>query len=152
MLEQNKEKVKLVFKHYPLKSHAFAMDSASAAEVAGKTGKFWEFHDRLFQESDKLSNEKILDIAVELGFDPAEFEIKMNDPAILNRIQADINDGVLGGRPGSPEGFYQWPTAKRTYPGWVSENDQCGTGKDCPSTQGGKAIVCAVNLKKTASP
>jgi len=85
--------------------HAFALVAAAAAEVAGKTGKFWEFHDRLFQESDKLSNEKILDIAVELGFDRVAFEKQMKDPALLNRIQADIGDGGQADVQGVPKVF-----------------------------------------------
>ena len=85
--------------------HSFSLVSAVAAEVAGKSGKFWEFHDRLFEVLDKLSNEKILDIAVELGFDRAEFEKQMKDPAIFNRIQADIGDGGQAGVQGVPKVF-----------------------------------------------
>lgn len=85
--------------------HAFALVAAAAVEIAGKSGKFWEFHDRLFQESDKLSNEKILDIAVELGFDRAGFERQLKDPDILNRIQADIVEGTRVGVQGVPMVF-----------------------------------------------
>lgn len=81
------------------------MVSAAAAEVAAKSGKFWEFHDRLFQEHDQLSIEKILNIAVELGFDRVEFEKQLKDPAILNRIQADIGDGVQADVQGVPKVF-----------------------------------------------
>jgi protein-disulfide isomerase len=85
--------------------HAFAMVSAAAAEVAATSRKFWVFHDRLFQEHDQLSIEKILNIAVELGFDRTEFEKQMKDPAIFNRIQTDIGDGGQAGVQGVPKVF-----------------------------------------------
>jgi protein-disulfide isomerase len=105
VLEQNKKTVRLAFKHFPLKMHAFALSSAEAAEVAAKNGKFWEFHDRLFQEQAQLRIEKILNIAVELGFDRIEFEKQLKDPTVLNRIQADIGDGEQADVQGVPTVF-----------------------------------------------
>ncbi|MDX9788255.1 MAG: thioredoxin domain-containing protein [Desulfobacterales bacterium] len=105
VLAQNKGKVKLVFKHFPLKMHKFALVAAAASEVAANTGEFWEFHDRLFDEYDSLSDEKILTIAADLGFDRAEFEEKMKAPDLFRRIQADINDGLQADVKGVPKVF-----------------------------------------------
>jgi protein-disulfide isomerase len=40
--------VRLVFKHYPLRMHAWADDVAVASQCAHEQGRFWEFHDRVF--------------------------------------------------------------------------------------------------------
>jgi protein-disulfide isomerase len=105
VIERYPGKVKLVFKHYPLKMHSVALAAATAAEVAGKTGEFWEFHDRLFQVTHQLSNEKIVEIAGDMGFDKEKFEKQMKDPSLLNRIQADIADGTKAGVQGVPKVF-----------------------------------------------
>lgn len=105
VLAQNKGKVKLVFKHFPLKMHQFALAAAVASEVAAKTGEFWVFHDRLFEAYDQLSNEKILSIAAELGFDRTQFEKEMKDPALFKKIQADIDEGLQADVGGVPKVF-----------------------------------------------
>ena len=59
------------------------MKAAMAALAADKYGKFWEFHDQLFLEYDKLSDQKIREIARSLEFNGEEFEKMMKNPKIL---------------------------------------------------------------------
>jgi protein-disulfide isomerase len=48
-LEQTyKDKIRLVFKQYPLQFHQYASGAANAALCANEQGKFWEYHDKLF--------------------------------------------------------------------------------------------------------
>jgi protein-disulfide isomerase len=54
VLEQYPNQVKLVYKNFPLRNHKFAKPAASAALAAGEQGKFWEFHDKLFQNYNQL--------------------------------------------------------------------------------------------------
>lgn len=134
MLEQNPGKVNIVFKHYPLKIHKFALSAAIAAEVAAKTGEFWVFHDALFENYRQLSNEKILDIAADLGFDRSVFEKQLQDPALYRRIQLDINDGVQAGVQGVPKVFINGRALKkRTLKGFQElidrELEKIETGK-----------------------
>lgn len=125
MLEKNSGKVNIVFKHYPLKIHKFALQAAVAAEAAAKTGEFWVFHDALFENYRQLSNEKILDIAVDLGFDRGMFEKQMQDPALYRRIQSDINDGVQAGVQGVPKVFINGRALKeRTFKGFQEMIDR----------------------------
>jgi len=46
--------VALVYVHYPLPMHRFAMPAARAAECAHEQGKFAEFHDLIFDKQDSL--------------------------------------------------------------------------------------------------
>ena len=105
LLEKYPGKVKIVFKNFPLRNHKFAMKAAVAALAAESQGKFWEFHDQLFENYNKLNDQKIREIALGLGFDPAEFEKKMKDPKINAMIRQDLRDGSQAGVRGTPTIF-----------------------------------------------
>jgi len=105
VLEKNTGKVKMVFKNFPLRMHRYAMEAAMAAMAAGKQGKFWKFHDRLFLEYNHLSDQKIKDIAKSLGLNMADFERQMKNPEIRAKIQKDILDGHQAAVTGTPTVF-----------------------------------------------
>ncbi len=105
VLEKYPHDVKIVFKNYPLRNHKFAMKAAMAALAAESQGKFWEFHDELFKNYNKLNDQKIREIALGLGFDRAEFEKKMKDPKITAMIRQDLRDGAQAGVRGTPTIF-----------------------------------------------
>ncbi len=105
VLEKYPHDVKIAFKNYPLRNHQFAMKAAMAALAAESKGKFWEFHDELFKNYNKLNDQKIREIALGLGFDQAEFEKKMNDPKLTAMIRQDLRDGAQAGVRGTPTIF-----------------------------------------------
>ncbi|MBW1710716.1 MAG: thioredoxin domain-containing protein [Deltaproteobacteria bacterium] len=105
MLEKYPEKVKIVFKSYPLRNHKSAIKAAIAAFAARNMGKFWEFHDRLFENYDRLNDQKIREIVRDLGLDEKEFEKQMKDPAITARIREDIKIASKAGVRGTPAIF-----------------------------------------------
>ena len=105
VLENNPKNVKLVFKNFPLNNHKFAMKAAAAALAAESQGKFWEFHDLLFKNYNRINDEQIRTIALGLGFDVKEFKLKMNDPLIQSRIRQDTQDGAQSGVKGTPTIF-----------------------------------------------
>jgi protein-disulfide isomerase len=102
VLEKNKGKVKLVFKNFPLNTHQFARKAAAAALAAGKQGKFWELHDRLFQNYNRLNDQVVQEQAQQLGLDLQKFQKDMNDPQIAQAINQDYQDGVKAGVRGTP--------------------------------------------------
>lgn len=52
LLNEYKDKIKLVYKHFPLSSiHPNAQKAAEAAACAASQGKFWEYHDKLFESA-----------------------------------------------------------------------------------------------------
>jgi protein-disulfide isomerase len=105
VIEKYPNEVKVVFKNFPLSSHKFSQPSAEAALAARKQGKFWEFHDELFKIYNKLSDEKIRQIAVNLGLDMGKFDKDVKDPKIAELIKRDTRDGVKAGVRGVPSIF-----------------------------------------------
>ena len=105
VLGNNPGKVKLVFKNFPLRNHKYAARAAMAALAADAQGNFWEFHDRLFADFNSINDQKIKDIARELGYKTAEFENQMADSRILSRIRQDMQDGTAAGVRGTPTVF-----------------------------------------------
>lgn len=105
VLGQYPKEVKLVYKNFPLQNHKFAMKAATAAMAADGQGKFWEFHDLLFRDYNRLNDQKIREIAKTLGLDEKAFEKKMADPGIVQKIRQDYMDGVNAGVTGTPTIF-----------------------------------------------
>ena len=97
MLGKYPKEVKLVFKNFPLSKHKFAMKAATAALAAKAQGRFWEFHDELFENHRTLNDAKIQDIAKELGLDLERFKKDMKDPAIQKLIIRDVKNGREAG-------------------------------------------------------
>ena len=105
VLEKYPDEVKCVFKHFPLKSHKFARQAAVAALSAGRQGKFWEFHDKLFENYNQLDQQKIQTIAQDLGLDAAKFEENMRDSQHSLAIDRDLWEGDIVGVTGTPAVF-----------------------------------------------
>ena len=99
----------------PLRFHKLADPAARAALAGGEQGKFWEFHDALFA-AEKLSEQVISDIAVDLGLDVGKFEADMNSPAIKQKIAKDMRDAQLAGVTGTPTVFINGQRLKNRSP------------------------------------
>ena len=91
MLEKYPEEVKLVHKFLPHNGE-MSIKAAIAAMAADDQGKFWEFHDKLYENQGGLDDAKILEIAATLKLNMEQFKRKMKDPAIEKLIQKDLSD------------------------------------------------------------
>ena len=105
VLEKYPDNVKIVFKNFPLRNHKFARKAATAALAAESQGKFWEYHDLLFKNYNKLNDQKINEIALVLGLDQTEFQKKIKDPKIAAMISQDVQEGAQAGVRGTPTVF-----------------------------------------------
>ena len=105
MLEKYPSEVKLVHKNFPIRSHKFAFKAAIAALAADRQGKFWEFHDELYKNYNRLNDEKIAEIAKLLELNEAEFIEQQKDPSIIGRIRRDYEEGIQLGIRGVPTVF-----------------------------------------------
>ncbi|MBU0945804.1 MAG: thioredoxin domain-containing protein [Proteobacteria bacterium] len=101
MLEHNPETVKIVLKNLPLNFHKFAQPAALAALAAGNQGKYWEFHDALF-EAPKLDATTIDTIATKLGLDIKVLKEDMASAQIQQKLAKDVFDAQEAGVRGTP--------------------------------------------------
>ena len=69
--------MRLVFMNYPLPMHPNAMNSAMASVAAGKQGKFWSYHDKLFENQDKQTMADLVRYAMEMKLDVTKFQADM---------------------------------------------------------------------------
>ena len=105
MLKKYPDKIKLVFKNFPIRSHKYAVKAAAAALAAAAEDKFWEFHDKLFENYNRLNDQKILEIAGQLGLNETELKNQQRNPAITERIRQDYEEGIRVGVRGTPTVF-----------------------------------------------
>jgi protein-disulfide isomerase len=92
--------VSLTFRHFPLDAtcnshvvrslHPDACLAACAAECANRQGRFWEYHDALFENHDSLERESLFRYARETRLDLAAFRTGLDDPTTRARVGADI--------------------------------------------------------------
>jgi protein-disulfide isomerase len=109
LLEQVLEKyptdVKLIYKNFPLRNHKHAKPAAIAAMAADKQGKFWEFHDEIFLVYNQLNDAKFEEIARKLNLDMERFQRDLKDPAIVQAVGSDVQEGFQAGVRGTPSIF-----------------------------------------------
>ena len=102
MFERYSKEMKLVFKNFPLRNHQFAWPAALAALAANKQGKFWELHDQLYENYNRLSEQKIREIAQQVGLDMEKFDNDIKDPELKALIERDFQEGAEAGVRGIP--------------------------------------------------
>ena len=110
------DKVRVVFKNLPLKMHAQAEPAARAALAAHKQGKFWEYHDRLFQNSSRLKDEIYAKIAADLGLDVEQFRSDMESEAIADQLRSDMDQARALRLNGTPRFLVNGVQIKGAYP------------------------------------
>ena len=91
-----------VYKNLPLPFHPEAMPAAKAALAAGKQGKFYEYHDKLFESQDKIGEPLYLQIAKDLGLNLQKFNADRNSKEIEDQIKADTAQASSLGFNGTP--------------------------------------------------
>lgn len=97
------DKIKFVFKNFPLTQiHENAQYASESAECAGDQGKFWEMHDLLFANQDKLDKVSISKYASQLKLNKAAFDSCISTGKFKAKIEADAKvaaDFAVGGTP-----------------------------------------------------
>jgi len=98
-------KIRLAWKNQPLSFHPNAMPAAEAAMAADEQGKFWEFHDALFKQQDKLGPGLYDEVAKQIGLDLNRFHASIAAHKHAAQIQADMAAGSSVGADGTPTFF-----------------------------------------------
>jgi protein-disulfide isomerase len=99
------DKVRIVFRQYPLPFHPKAQKAAEASLCASDQGKFWEMHDAMFANQQALAVEQLKAKAAELGLKAEEFNSCIDSGKHAAAIQADMKDGSAAGVSGTPALF-----------------------------------------------
>jgi protein-disulfide isomerase len=100
------DRLLFVFRNFPLNnSHPHAESAAEAAEFAATKDKFWEMHDALFENQDRLGSELYEELAQQLGLDPIALTASLDRGEFTDRVRADFNSGVRSGVNGTPTFF-----------------------------------------------
>lgn len=99
------EQTRLAYKNFPLKMHRNAEAAAIAGLAADRQGKFWPYHDLLFEHYNRLNPQKIAELAKQAGLDLAKFEKDRRDPQLKRQVQTDMSQGREIGVRGTPSIF-----------------------------------------------
>jgi protein-disulfide isomerase len=95
-----------VYRHFPLTEiHPMAMGAAETAEFAGAHGRFWQMHDGLFENQDRLGLPLYVALAEALGLSVAGLQAALASGEHVRKIQADFMGGVRSGVNGTPAFF-----------------------------------------------
>lgn len=108
----NTGKAVLYYRHYPLNFHPMAQATAEAAECANDQSKFWEMHDKIFEEQAaqgtgtiEYTEEDIKTWAGEIGFNQEEFNSCLDSGKYTEKVQTDFDEGTTAGVDGTPSFF-----------------------------------------------
>src|SRR4029077_1260666 len=95
-----------VYRPFPIeRAHPGAELAARAAEAAGRQGKYFEMHDRIFDRELPIGRPELIGSARDLGLDMARFERDLDSDDVRARIDADVSDGRENGVSGTPTLF-----------------------------------------------
>ena len=106
-------KVKFIYRDYPIQgSHPNAVPAAVAAECADEQGKYWEFHDKLFESQSQWNRIETIDAvsvfsqyASEMELNMEQFDTCLTTGKYIDEVREDLNDGQSYGVSGTP-GFF----------------------------------------------
>jgi protein-disulfide isomerase len=100
------KRLRFVFRHFPLSQiHANAQSAAEAAEFAAGEGKFWEMHDLLFENQERLGIDLFQELASQLGLNADNLRESLENGVHAAHVRADFAGGVRSGVNGTPTFF-----------------------------------------------
>jgi len=104
--EELGDDLRFVFRNFPLsETHPHALRAAQAAEAAALQGRFWEMHDTLFENQQRLGEVQLHRYAGAIGLDVQRFVLDLDSEAVAARVRSDFLSGVRGGVNGTPTFF-----------------------------------------------
>jgi protein-disulfide isomerase len=97
-----KDRIKWVFKDFPMPGHKWARGAALAAHCAAEQGKFWQYQDLLFGSQEELSPDRLTHLARELGLQIEPFGQCISAGKFQAHIEKDIAEGKKFGMNTTP--------------------------------------------------
>jgi protein-disulfide isomerase len=106
LLEEYQGRVTLAYRDFPLRGlHSQAELAAEASRCAVEQGKFWEYHDLLFVNPNKLNPAGLKEMAQSLGLNEKQFEACLSSGKYAKQVEQDLQDGIRAGVEGTPAIF-----------------------------------------------
>jgi protein-disulfide isomerase len=99
------DRIRFVYRHYPLPNHPDARPAAEASMCAAEQGQFWPFHDHLFANSNDLSAEGLKRHAATLGLNVAVFNACFDSRKYSDVVDEDMAAANEIGVTGTPAFF-----------------------------------------------
>jgi len=98
--------IRFVFRNFPLsESHAYAYPAALASEAAAVQNKFWEMHDAIFENQNRINEDLFKALAKNIGLNEEAFERDIESNDIIKKVEDDFESGMRSGVNGTPS-FY----------------------------------------------
>lgn len=101
-INKHRDRVVLVYKHFPLNIHPQAIPAAASAWAAAQQNKFWQYHDILFKKQEQLGESLYVATAEKLGLDLEKFNRDRNSQAAQTAIEQDTQLANQLGINGTP--------------------------------------------------
>jgi len=96
-------RVSWAYKDLPLRGmHGQAELGAESSRCANEQGKFWEYHDLLFENPDKLNRNSLLKLARNANLDEERFDSCLSSGKYREQVERDLQDGIRAGVTGTP--------------------------------------------------
>jgi protein-disulfide isomerase len=105
VMQEYQGKVRLVFRNFPLNFHPYAQKAAEAGACAADQGKFWQMHDKMFTNQQKLGVDDLKGFAKEIGLDAKKFEQCLDSGEKKQLVDSDQKAGEEAGVSGTPAFF-----------------------------------------------
>lgn len=102
LLDEFRNDLAIVLKHYPLGQHTNARLAATAGVAAHRQGKFWALSDRMWDNADALTRTMLEKLAREAGLDVEKFRKDLDDPEVAAQVQKDRDEGARLGLRSTP--------------------------------------------------
>ncbi len=100
------QQIYFIYRDFPLSDiHPLAQTAAEAGACANAQGKFWEYHDRLYQNQSSITQTSFVEFARELNLDVGAFETCLMSDRMGEEVLADYKAGVEAGVRGTPTFF-----------------------------------------------
>jgi protein-disulfide isomerase len=111
-----KDQVNLVFKDFPLDFHKDAKGAHNAALCAADQNKFWEFHDVVFKNQQKIGTDDLKKYGADLGLDVEKFNACVDQRTHEKTVMANQQEGQMLGVTGTPCFFVNGRALKGAVP------------------------------------
>lgn len=105
VLETYGDRIRLVYRDFPLAMHENAHLAAQAGQCAREQGRFWEYHDLLFTNTRALRPADLQRYAEEVDLDPVLFAECLESGRHADGVDADLESGQRHGVSGTPAFF-----------------------------------------------